>query len=391
MHLEFLANDQDNFLQIDKERKNWQLSAMIAKRQMIQIVNLDIYVAEMTKNPSEERDFKRKKKLQEKREKFKKDTEQEDAMTAMRKWFLRKYFIEKPDDDGRGDARVQNATYHDDLIAAGLTRPPNIALYPAGSALLTLKFRLLSPLLTRDDDPFYLFDNPVRRDHIFGVPYLAAASVKGLAFDAYQRGFPNAEIAEALDPELSPVARSMARTRQFRLQDGEGDDKGHARRLFGLADDGLKSTVDDQPEEPSQAGRLHFSPVWFPAVQYLVMNPGDAKTGLGTIPIQFEAIAPHTANNKPVEAEIQVVYFNPAGTRDSDTATVRADLARWLAAVAVWWPVLGLGAKRLAGYGAIEPVSACCQARDWTQWDSNKTFSGSASWMNLAEQIAEGA
>ncbi len=315
-------------------------------------------------------------------------------LTDIRCQFLQKHFIkstnEKKPELGTHRSRDVE-TGRSAFDKAGLTRPPNIALYPAGSALLTLKFRLLSPLLTRDDDPFYLFDNPVRRDHIFGVPYLAAASVKGLAFDAYQRGFPNAEIAEALDPELSPVARSMARTRQFRLQDGESNDKGHARRLFGLADDGLKSTVDDQPEEPSQAGRLHFSPVWFPAVQYLVMNPGDAKTGLGTIPIQFEAIAPHTASGKPVEAEIQVVYFNPAGTRDSDTATVRGDLARWLAAVAVWWPVLGLGAKRLAGYGAIEPVSACCQAKDWTQWDSNKTFSGSASWMNLAEQIAEGA
>ncbi|MBM3203930.1 hypothetical protein FJZ55_08525 [Candidatus Woesearchaeota archaeon] len=257
---------------------------------------------------------------------------------------------------------------------AGLTAAPSLSVLPAGSAILTLKFRLLSPLLTKDDDPFYLFDNPVRRDHIFGVPYLAAASVKGLSVDAYQRGFIQSQDWSALGDE------DAVRTRQFRIRDG------HARRLFGLADDGVQV-------ESSQAGRLHFGPVWFPSVQYLVMNPmkGDGS-GLGSLPIQFEAIAPLMADGKtPVEAELHVFYFNPAGAPESDTATVRGDLARWLAAVAAWWPVMGLGAKRLAGYGAIEPVSAICQARDWPDSPGKQEFNGKDSWMKLAEFIAKGA
>jgi CRISPR-associated protein Cmr2 len=258
---------------------------------------------------------------------------------------------------------------------------PDPTRLPLFSATLALKFRLLTPLLSKDDDPFHLFDNPVRRDHIFGLPYLAAASVKGLAADAYQRAF-------RIEGEFSKPAKNtqeqQTQIATFRRREG------HALRLFGLADDGAETGG-------SQAGRLHFSPVWFNAVQYLIMNPTDAETGLGKAPIQFEAIAPRLPrlprlpDGAPVEVDVQVFYCNPAGAPDSDEATVRADLARWLAAVAAWWPALGLGAKRLAGYGAIQPVAATCAAHGWSGMTTPLRETGPESWMNLAKHIAKGA
>ncbi|MCK5716734.1 MAG: hypothetical protein KAH77_04525, partial [Thiomargarita sp.] len=90
------------------------------------------------------------------------------------------------------------------------------------------------------------------------------------------------------------------------------------------------------------------------------MNPQDKETAKGNIPIQFEAIAPGQTGI------LEVIYFNPAGIKDSDEDTVRYDLARWLASIATWWPEFGLGAKRLAGYGAIEIQDATLQAVDWS-------------------------
>ena len=272
----------------------------------------------------------------------------------------------------KGSARALSCPTRE-IDHAGLRAPAvDIAVLPAFSAAVTLRFQLLTPLLTRDDDPFYLFDNPVRKDHIFGVPFLAAASLKGLAADAFQRGFPH----DLPWTELGD--KDQERKMRYR------QDAPTAKRLFGIAS-------DDMDKFPSEAGRLHFSPTWFSHVQYLVMNPTKTDgSGIGTLPIQFEAVASVTDKGKPVQAEISFFYFNPAGAKEADEATVRSDLACLIGALAAWWPALGLGAKRLAGYGAIAPLSATCRAIGYPDMKQPIEFSGAESWRQLAQRIAKG-
>ncbi len=260
-----------------------------------------------------------------------------------------------------------------ELEKARLFKPVfDVTRLPEFSAVITLQFQLLAPLLTRDDDPFYLFDNPVRKDHIFGVPHLAAASLKGLAADAFQRGFVHEE------PWATLGNNDQTRTMRYR------HDNAMAERLFGNAS-------DDSAAFASQGGRLHFSPVWFSHVEYLVMNPTkDDGSGIGTQPIQFEAVAPIDERGKPAKAEVSFFYFNPAGTKNAEEATARADLACLVGTLAAWWPTLGLGAKRLAGYGAIEPLAAVCHGTGYADMKKPLEFSGTNSWMQLAHRIAQG-
>jgi hypothetical protein len=374
MSFELLADDKDSFLSRDTNRGKWLLAAYVAKRQACKIENSDAYAKEFVPNINMERDTKKKDKLKKKFDQHKKDADT-DSLTAMRTWFLQKYFIENPDRDERGAAKSQPCNGWEAFIGAGLNSPScNVEILPSYSATLSLKFRLLTPLLTRDDNPFYLFDNPVRKDPIFGLPHLSAAGVKGLAADAYQRAFPG---SVPWKQRVGENAKDAERTLHFRREDP------YALRLFGLADDGA-----DDGGNGAAAGRVHFSPIWFNHVQYLVMNPQDPATGKGTQPIQFEAIAPTQANGRPVEAELQLFYFNPGEAE----ATVRADLARFLASLASWWPVFGLGAKRLAGYGAIKPTEATCHANAWKDWPTaGRNERGDNSWMALAEHIATGA
>lgn len=302
-----------------------------------------------------------------------------DDVAKVRAKFLRHHGFDTPDKDdekkARGPARALSCDISE-LRQAGLAGgEPDMRVFPAGSVALTLRFKLLTPLLTRDDDPFYLFDNPVRKDHVFGVPLLAAASVKGLAVDAFQRGFP----ARAPWSTLGEAERQ--RTQRYRT------DNDRARRLFGLAS-------DDVEHLSSEAGRLRFQPVWFSHVQYLVMNPAKSDgSGTGTQPIHFEAIAPMTDKNGPmtdkngaVQAETRLLYFNPAGA--AGAALARGDAACLVAALAAWWPALGLGAKRLAGYGAIEPLNA--EARLAGE-DGILERKGPESWRELAAALAKGA
>ena len=269
----------------------------------------------------------------------------------------------------KGSAKSMPCETHQLSQAGLLTSAPSLEYLPEHSASITLRFQLLTPLLTRDDDAFYLFDNPVRKDPIFGVPYVAASSIKGLAADAFQRGFPAENWSELGDND-------QIRTQCYRR------DNTVAKRLFGLAS-------DDMEAFPSEGGRLHCSPVWFSYVQFLVMNPTkDDGSGIGSHPIQFEAIAPTNAQGRPVEADLHLLYFNPAGAPDSDITTVHHDIALLIGALATWWPTLGLGAKRLAGYGAIKPLSAQCQFKGAAQ---STRLSGEDSWMKLAQRIAAGS
>lgn len=125
------------------------------------------------------------------------DADSPERLTGLRTDFLRRHTLENANNRGQGRGRILPASAPLDLLKLvdGARRPPEAVLpcLPRYSARLLLKFRLRTPLLTRDDDPFHLFDNPVRKDHLLGAPYLAAASVKGLAADAYQRAFPSRE------------------------------------------------------------------------------------------------------------------------------------------------------------------------------------------------------
>ncbi len=309
-----------------------------------------------------------------------------DPVTILRRFFLHRHFVDRDGDRdgsgvGQGNALSRQCDGTRDHKAAGLRETlPDLAHLPLRSAILRLGFTLTTPLLTRDDAPFYLFDNPARKDHIFGMPYLAAGSLKGLMADAYRRAFPRDGVFKG--------ENAAEKTAAFRRGDGS------AVRLFGIASDASPddSGSDDSAPLGSSAGRLYCNPVWFEHIQYLLLNPKDRSTGMGTVPIQFEAIAPMTQDSKAVRGELAFFYANPAAAEEADEATVRRDLARLVMACGAWLPQLGLGAKRRAGYGSITPTDAQCWARGWTKkWPGEVSLRHEESWRQLALKIAEGA
>lgn len=363
-HLEFLS---DTDVKRSLPQNNWLAIATHAKREALALDDMEAFIKRWGRPTKPEQMRKLEGKLR------------SDPQTYVRALFLREQFVHITQDRDleKGPQKVRGVEVGLQAMKQSNLLPnlPSTNQLPLLSATLSLKFRLLTPLLTRDDDPFYLFDNPVRKDHIFGLPYLSAASVKGLAADAYQRAFPVSNW-KGLGKD------DQTRTLNFRRNDPS------ALRLFGIADDGLE-TPKGEDESHAQIGRVHFSPVWFEFVQYIIMNQQDADTAKGIVPIQFEAVAPVKSDGKSaVEAELQLFYFNPG----DEESIVRTDLARLLASLASWWPTLGIGGKRLAGYGAIQPVSAQCLANGWQGWTENRrTEKGEGSWMTLAEHIATGA
>jgi hypothetical protein len=127
----------------------------------------------------------------------------------------------------------------------------DLARLPLYSFFLSVPFALAAPYISKDDEPFYVHENPVRKDPVIRVPIVSSTGWKG-AFRAALRWELNAE-----------------------------DDDDDVVRLVGNA---------KGAEEGFRRARLHFYPTFFDALQVGVINPHDRESGAGTQPIYIEQV-----------------------------------------------------------------------------------------------------
>ena len=55
----------------------------------------------------------------------------------------------------------------------------DLSLLPSYSFVFQFSFTLAQPYISRDEQDFYILDNPIRKDRIFELPYVAPTSWKG--------------------------------------------------------------------------------------------------------------------------------------------------------------------------------------------------------------------
>ena len=65
------------------------------------------------------------------------------------------------------------------------SQPDHASLPDSTGFGIEVSFTLETPWYSKDDRPFHVLDNPVRKDRVFGVPFMSAASWKGLLRWAY--------------------------------------------------------------------------------------------------------------------------------------------------------------------------------------------------------------
>ena len=66
-----------------------------------------------------------------------------------------------------------------ELSLLGINSPVNSSSLPKGSWVLEFPITLKKPFMSKDDVPFYIIENPVRKDKVFGIPFTSAMSWKG--------------------------------------------------------------------------------------------------------------------------------------------------------------------------------------------------------------------
>jgi CRISPR-associated protein Cmr2 len=185
-----------------------------------------------------------------------------------------------------------------------------LALLPSYSFLLQFTFSLAQPYISRDEQSFYIIENPVRKDRVFGLPYIAASSWKG-------------SLRSAL------------------WQLGYKDNNADISHLFGN-----EKSVENQ--EDFQSGCLQFFPTFFTMKSLEIINPQDRKLRSGSNPIPFESV--------PEGSEgIFTLLYVPFDQVGNDEKVTRPQVLKELKLTAeglqAMFLTYGFGAKTRSGFG----------------------------------------
>jgi len=178
-------------------------------------------------------------------------------------------------------------------------------------------FELLTPWYSKDDRVFHVMDNPVRKDRVFGVPYMAASSWKGL---------------------LRWACRMQAGL-QKHLRENDGKIEGWRDpdwilHLFGN---------EKGEEEDFHRGALVFYPTWFDKIGFEVINPHSRERRAGTQPIYYEVVPPGTKGK---------FYIPWPGIKPE--AKPGEVIPKLLEAIEKLLATYGISAKRTVGWGTAK-------------------------------------
>ncbi|GIV64052.1 MAG: hypothetical protein KatS3mg045_1391 [Bellilinea sp.] len=205
------------------------------------------------------------------------------------------------------------------------TKPNFSTLLSSDWLAFQVDFELLTPWYSKDDRVFHLLDNPVRKDRVFGVPFMAASAWKGM---------------------LRWACRMQAGLREHLEQ--------HNGKLDGWQDpDWILHLFGNERGEGEEfnRGALVFYPTWFNRIGFEVINPHSRERRAGTKPIYYEVVPPGTTGT------LSLLYAPWPGMKP---AANRAEaLPKLLEAIETLLTTYGISAKRTVGWGTAKIEKWC--------------------------------
>lgn len=255
-----------------------------------------------------------------------------------------------------GKAHTYLATQKETYLAPLGLAPvvPDLARLPRYSFVFHFTFTLASAYLSRDDTDFYILDNPVKKEWVFKLPYIAPSQWKGA-------------LRAAMVQQLTVWWQSLDQKQQYEQVNRKRfvAQRVQLTRLFGTEIEHdqhyLSQSGGDKLARWYQryvrrflsrtgfiAGCLHFYPTFFDRIGLEVINPHDRETGAGKQPIYFESV--------PADATgtftLLYVPFDRIGEDETETRKqVAADLRLVAAGIQAMMTTYGFGAKTSSGFG----------------------------------------
>jgi len=246
---------------------------------------------------------------------------------------------------------------------------PNFATMPSSQWLgLQVDFELLTPWYSKDDRLFHVMDNPVRKDRVFGVPFMSASSWKGM---------------------LRWACRMQAGLREHLEK--------HGSKLNGWKDPAWILYLfgnEKGEEEHFRQGALVFYPTWFNKIGFEVINPHRRATRAGTQPIYYEVvpgkrvIKNRDGNSEEIEGAkgvLSLLYAPWPGMKPA--ANPREVLPELLEAIESLLITYGISAKRTVGWGTAKIIQWHAYHKNYGSADAD---SREALWNQINSWFAGG-
>jgi len=254
-----------------------------------------------------------------------------------------------------------NGNYNDyltyklsELNLIGINSSIDIQTLPKGSWVIEFPITLAKPFISQDDIPLYIIDNPVRKDRVFGVPFISAMAWKGnLRWTMMKISL---EPAEKNPDEFARIR--YRHTLLFGTEKGWRETKGWGKYLDKLCPDAkekygtmLKELSDGKNiKDVHLRGMLHFYPTFWDKIDMDVINPHDRKTKTGKNPIYYEVV-PSGAKGW---FRLLYVPFYYLGKNEKERENVLKDLENVIEGLKAMMITYGFSAKKSSGYGVLK-------------------------------------
>jgi len=258
---------------------------------------------------------------------------------------------------------------------------------PKYSFAVWVKFILVEPYFSRDDDEFYIIQNPVLKEHVFKVPMVRGSSWKGALAGAFKKLLnDNREKSKIIESYLRIFGagsdsikgiESYLKEKSKNLEDfknnilefmlfelgmkvkkedideirKENNESKLIQKLRSKISNKLEKSQSNLPIEfQTHKGRAIFYPTYFERISLEIINPHDRRKRAGTVPIHYEVVP------KDTEGILQIVYIPFDGVLKKDDELkeeVKQDL-EWLCKAIEGLADEGIGAKTKLGWGRFE-------------------------------------
>jgi len=256
---------------------------------------------------------------------------------------------------------------------------------PKYSFAVWIRFKLLGPYFSRDDDEFYIIQNPILKETVFKVPMVRGSFWKGAlarAFkkllsennnkshiiESYLRIFgAGSDSIKGIESYLKEKSKNLKDFKNnilefilFKLgmkvtkdDIDEIEDENNEDKLIQKLQEKIfqKIKKNDLPIEfQTHKGKAIFYPTYFNKLSFEIINPHDRRKRAGTVPIHYEVVP------KDTEGILQIVYipFDWVLKKDKDLKEeVEQDL-KYLCQAIQTIADEGIGAKTKLGWGSFK-------------------------------------
>ena len=248
---------------------------------------------------------------------------------------------------------------------------------PEYSCLIEITFKLKKPYLSKDDDDFYIIDNPIVKDKVFKLPMVRSTTWKGALRFAALKVFED-WIRERLNNSEKIDKETVFRERSkiVRLFGNEKDSQESYLGklcLIAMGKDlpSKKKEIEEINKEfnrwlidkgmiskdiPSRSGRLFFYPTFFEEISLDVITPLSRETKTPVRgPIYFETVPEGS------KGTFRLLYYPfdliARGELDKIDDEIEDDMKFLAKALKKMFYEIGFSAKKTSGFGVVEPVN----------------------------------